>query len=297
MNSMKSLTADAVQGIDSSGPAFWGPARTARTARTALRVASTFFAMTGWRLEHLNVVWVAAGAGSIALAHHLVSLGDWRLTVPYFLFTLLFYYGGNGAILSSRAPALLIARLGEQRAFRAYETVLGVMFLNQGLGVGCMAALPGWRLAAPRGALVAGALVLFCVGLGVKLWATFVVGTDTFYYFDMFVRRAVGTASHEGPYRFLENPMYGVGNLQGYGYALFVGSLVGLLAAAAGHVLIFAFYLLFERDFVRRTYPAVSPSPGSVPPRNRKAPVAARRPGPGAAEGRRFRPSGSLRGR
>jgi protein-S-isoprenylcysteine O-methyltransferase Ste14 len=263
MNSMKSLTAEEVHGIDASGPAFWTP------ARTAGRVASTFFAMTGWRLEHLNVVWVAAGAGSIALAHHLVTLGDWRLTVPYFLFTLLFYYGGNGAILSSRAPALLIARLGEQRAFRAYETVLGVMFLNQGLGVGCMAALPGWQISAPRGALVAGALVLFCVGLVVKLWATLVVGTDTFYYFDMFVRRAVGKASHEGPYRFLENPMYGVGQLQGYGYALFVGSLAGVLAAAAGHVLIYAFYLLFERDFVRRTYPAAPLSPVSPGALNR----------------------------
>ena len=50
--------------------------------------------------------------------------------------------------------------------------------------------------------------------------------------------------------------MYGMGQLQGYGYALFVGSLAGLFAAAVGHLLIFAFYLLLERDFVRRIYPA-----------------------------------------
>jgi protein-S-isoprenylcysteine O-methyltransferase Ste14 len=218
-------------------------------------VAATLLAMAGCRVGHLNVAWVAGGAVSIAFAHHLVSVGDWRLTVPYFLFTLLFYYGGNAAILSSSVPARLIARVGEQRAFRAYETVLGIMFLNQGLGVGCMAALPGWELAAPRDLVVAVAVGLFGAGLAVKLWATLEVGVDTFYYFDMFVGRAVGTTSIQGPYRLFTNPMYGVGQLQAYGYALFAGSLAGLFAAAAGHLLIFAFYLLLERPFVRRVYP------------------------------------------
>ena len=32
-------------------------------------------------------------------------------------------------------------RCPDRRAFRAYETLAGLMFLNQGLGVGCMAAL------------------------------------------------------------------------------------------------------------------------------------------------------------
>jgi protein-S-isoprenylcysteine O-methyltransferase Ste14 len=212
--------------------------------------------MVGFRPEHLNVAWVAIGGASIAFAHALVGLGEWRLTVPYFLFTLVFYYGGNAAILSSSVRPRLIARFGEERAFHAYETVLGVMFLNQGLGIGCMASLPGWELAAPREAVVAAAVVLFTVGLVVKLWATLVVGTDTFYYFDMFVDRAVGTFSSKGPYRFLRNPMYGMGQLQGYGYALFAGSFAGLFAAAVGHALIFAFFFLLERPFMGRVYPA-----------------------------------------
>jgi protein-S-isoprenylcysteine O-methyltransferase Ste14 len=212
--------------------------------------------MAGFRPEHLNVGWVAAGAASIAFAHALVGLGDWRFTVPYFLFTLVFYYGGNAAILSTSVRSRLVARFGEESAFHAYESVLGVMFLNQGLGIGCMASLPGWELAAPREAVVAAAAVLFAVGLVVKLWATLVVGTDTFYYFDMFVDRAVGTTTSKGPYRFLRNPMYGMGQLQGYGYALFAGSLAGLFAAAVGHALIFTFFFLLERPFMRRVYPA-----------------------------------------
>ena len=260
-------------------PALWRPApgmdgvhpaglpAAVSLVRKAGRAASTLFAMAGVRPEHLDAVWVAGAAASIAFAHTLVSLGDWRLTVPYFLFTLVFYYGGNASILSSRVPARLIARLGERRAFRVYETVLGVMFLNQGLGVGCMAALPGWQIPVPREALVAAAAVLSGVGLVVKLWATLVVGTDTFYYFDMFVDRAVGTVSARGPYRFLKNPMYGMGQLQGYGYALFVGSLAGVAAAAVGHALIFGFYFLFEVPFMRRVYPAaLAEGPGLEQP-------------------------------
>jgi len=41
--------------------------------------------------------------------------------------------------------------------------------------------------------------------------------------------------------------MYSVGQLQGYGYALLYGSLPGFVAAAAGHLLIYAFYVVAER--------------------------------------------------
>ncbi len=222
--------------------------------RQTARIVSTFLAMTGWRPGHLNLVWALGGASSIALAHVLISLGDWRLTLPYFLFTVLFYYGGNTAILSSRIPARLVARLGEDRAFRAYETVLGIMFLNQGLGVGCMSTLPEGLIPLPRAPLLVAGALMFGLGLVVKLWATLVVGVDIFYYRDMFVGRALGPICHGGPYRFLRNPMYGLGQVQAYGYALLYCSSTGLLAAATGHFLIYVFYLLVERSFVRRIH-------------------------------------------
>jgi len=230
---------------------------------------STVCAMAGWRLEHLSAVWVAGSIVSVVLAHVLVARADWRLTLPYFLFTLVFYYGGNAAILMSHLPRRAVDHLGEERAFRAYESLAGLMFLNQGLGVGCMAALhvPAWEQAIPAPLGFALGAALFVVGLGVKLWATLTVGVDVYYFRDMFLGRPLAHACLGGPYRFLRNPMYSVGQLQGYGYALLCGSLPGVVAAGAGHALIYAFYLLAERPFVRINYslPNLSRNVASAP--------------------------------
>ncbi|HUK12168.1 MAG TPA: methyltransferase [Thermoanaerobaculaceae bacterium] len=238
------------------------PAATAAPLRRLVEIGSTFLAVIGFRVERLNAVWVAGGVASIGLAHFLIGRGDWRLTVPYFFATLVAYYGGNTAILASRGPTRLVARLGEAAAFRRYETILGLMFLNQGLGVGCMTALPLGRVPIAPWIAVSVGIGLFVAGAVVKLWATLVVGVDVYYYRDMFLGRRIGPRAVSGPYRLLRNPMYGVGQLQGYGWALVAGSLPGLLAAAAGHLLIFAFYLAVERPFVRRVYPP-SPAPAA----------------------------------
>jgi protein-S-isoprenylcysteine O-methyltransferase Ste14 len=234
--------------------------------RGVMRLVSTVFAMAGWRLEHLNAVWVAGSVASVFLAHVLITSANWRLTLPYFFLTLVFYYGGNAVILRSDIPNRAIARLGEERAFRAYETVAGLMFLNQGLGVGCMAALhvPRWEQAMPAPFVLAAGVALFVVGLVVKLSATLTVGVDAYYFRDMFLGRPLAPACYDGPYRFLRNPMYSVGQLQGYGYALLYGSLPGLAAAAAGHLLIYAFYVVAERPFVRSAY--IMPRPALTIP-------------------------------
>ena len=235
--------------------------------RMVMRLVSTVFAMAGWRLEHLNAVWVAGSVASVWGAHVLIARADWRLILPYFLFTLVFYYGGNAAILRSDLPSRAIARLGEERAFRAYETLTGLMFLNQGLGVGCMAALhvPRWEQMVPAPLVLAAAVALFALGLVVKGWATLTVGVDVYYFRDMFLGRPLAVACDGGPYRFLSNPMYSLGQLQGYGYALLYGSLPSVVAAAAGHVLIYAFYVVAELPFVRSNYVKPRPAQTTTP--------------------------------
>jgi protein-S-isoprenylcysteine O-methyltransferase Ste14 len=241
------------------------PQRTHAWRRSpAVRLGLTFLAMIGWRLEDLTPLWVIGGATSVFVAHALIARGDWRLTVPYFVFTLLLYYGGNSLILASALPEWVARRFGERRAWRTYESLLGVMFLNQGLGVGCMTALslPGVNLLDGVPWLRALGALLFVAGVAVKAWATWLVGADAFYYRDLFLRRPRGTLVRRGPYRFLRNPMYGVGQLQGYGYALVAASPMGLIAAGIGQLLIYVFFFAVERPFVRAAYRVRDPAEG-----------------------------------
>jgi len=63
-----------------------------------------------------------------------------------------------------------------------------------------------------------------------------------------------------GPYKFLKNPMYGVGNLQGYGVALIFQTWEGLVVAAAYHCGIYMFQYFVERPFVDRVYRNPAPA-------------------------------------
>ncbi|MBI4816669.1 MAG: phosphatidylethanolamine N-methyltransferase family protein [Deltaproteobacteria bacterium] len=228
--------------------------------RFLVRLASTFCAMSGFRLERLNVVWVVSGALSLIGAHALMKLSNPNLIAGYWVLTLSMYYVGNSFILASRRiPGALIARFGEDSALRIYDTALGLMFLNQGLGVSCMGSL-AWSGDASlfSSSTTAIGIVFFAIGLVTKIWATMLVGVDIYYYHDMFLGRPTGGFVSSGPYRFLANPMYGVGQLHAYGYGLLTGSIVGLAAAAVCHSAIYVFYFVVERPFVRRSFPAGS---------------------------------------
>jgi hypothetical protein len=48
--------------------------------------------------------------------------------------------------------------------------------------------------------------------------------------------------------------MYGIGQLQAYATAIWYGSSYGLLAAFVNQVLIFLFYYLVEKKFIKRVY-------------------------------------------
>ncbi|MDB4933541.1 MAG: hypothetical protein JWP87_513 [Labilithrix sp.] len=223
-----------------------------------LHVVYVFAAMSGWRLDHLNVAWVVGGVLSLTTAQVLIRSHDPRLSLSYFVFSLLFYYGGNTVFLMSKLPARMVARWGEDRAYRIYETILALMFMNQGLGVGCIGSLtlgPRWLLpGSPTLLWVIGA-GLCAVGIIVKVWATVVVGVDVYYYRDMFLDRPVSPFVASGPYRVFRNPMYGIGQLHAYGVVVLMsGSWNGLMAAAACHALIYVFYFTAEMPFIQRTY-------------------------------------------
>jgi Phospholipid methyltransferase len=220
----------------------------------AIRVGKLMLAMSGWRIERLRPAWVMGGLASIALARVVTHRSDAALA--YFALSVVFYYGGNALVLWSGLGRAWVARLGEERAFRVYEMLLAMMFLNQGLGLGAATASGEGSLPISAPLALAVGLPLAAIGLLVKVWATEVLGVDVYYYKDLFLGRPVSAFAARGPYRVLANPMYGVGQLHAYGYALAYRSTSGLLAAALCHGLIYAFYFAVERPFVLRIHAA-----------------------------------------
>jgi protein-S-isoprenylcysteine O-methyltransferase Ste14 len=186
------------------------------------------------------------------------------------------YYFGNYCVLGTSLARRWRARVGSERAYAQYELVLALMFQLQGLAVYQVSRLawsdvvPGeteaLAVAAPE-LRVGLALAFLAVGMSVKLWATWIAGLDAYYYRDMFQdRRAASGFVARGPYRILNNPMYGLGNLHTYGIALLAGSTPGLLAAAVCHLSIYAFYWSAEAPFVERQYLAKAPDSDALRP-------------------------------
>jgi protein-S-isoprenylcysteine O-methyltransferase Ste14 len=70
----------------------------------------------------------------------------------------------------------------------------------------------------------------------------------------MFVGRKLGEFVVTGPYRYLRNPMYGLGQAQVYAMAIYWNSLYGIIFGAINQLLVYLFYFTVERPFVNRTY-------------------------------------------
>jgi isoprenylcysteine carboxyl methyltransferase (ICMT) family protein YpbQ len=104
------------------------------------------------------------------------------------------------------------------------------------------------------------ALLLIAVGLGTKLWAARTLGDDAYYWHNFFVVRPHTPPDPPGPYRYLSNPMYTVGYLHAYGFALLLGSLPGLALALFDQAAILIFHRLVEKPHYRRLLTAMESS-------------------------------------
>lgn len=95
-------------------------------------------------------------------------------------------------------------------------------------------------------------IALSATGYIVNIWSALIIGVDTYYYKDLFVGRFLGPFKHEGPYRILSNPMYGVGQSAAYGAALMNGSIICLVATMMNQAMMYIFYYVIERPHIRR---------------------------------------------
>lgn len=89
--------------------------------------------------------------------------------------------------------------------------------------------------------------VLMCAGVVVKLAAYRVVGSKGYYWYNFFCDDDKRRYVTRGVYKYLDNPMYTLGYLHAFGFALTFRSLWGLVFALFDVMVLWVFHLRFER--------------------------------------------------
>ena len=98
---------------------------------------------------------------------------------------------------------------------------------------------------------VAVGTVIAALGIGIKAWATARLGADSWYWHNFFVPSEPVAPDPPGPYRYLKNPVYVVGYLQTYGFALMCASWPGMIAGAYMQASILVFNQLVEKPHLQ----------------------------------------------
>ena len=180
------------------------------------------------------------------------------IAIIYFLIAEILYLGFISSVLPENGLRhWFIRKWGdEKKGYRAYETILGFLFFHNGASIGYIASSSQGTLfnIDDKGIFFLVLPFLIAFGFGIKIWAAKVVSVDIYYWKDMFLGRKICDFVVTGPYKYFSNPMYGIGQLPAYATAIWYGSINGLIAAFVNQLLIFTFYFLAEKKFIKRVY-------------------------------------------
>jgi protein-S-isoprenylcysteine O-methyltransferase Ste14 len=191
------------------------------------------------------------------------------VAIGYHVASRLAYVVGIGTALTrQRHDQVFTRRSGEAAGFRRFRR-LAVFLLNNDAVSFVLLSLATRNTLAP---IVSGPIrvslgvLLVIAGLSVKLWAARTLGPGAYYWENFFIPKPVEPLDPPGPYRYIKNPMYTVGYLHAYGFALVCGSALGLAAAAFDQIAILAFHALvekphFERLTAETAQPYIAPKP------------------------------------
>jgi protein-S-isoprenylcysteine O-methyltransferase Ste14 len=149
-----------------------------------------------------------------------------------------------------------IRKWGEEKGFRIYEAILGFIFFNIGASIGYVAIASSSEIFSFVPKILFGIIIgiIFFGGLFVKMWATKAASVEIYYWKDMFLGRKISKFVKSGPYKYFNSPMYGVGQIQGYAFAVWYGSVLGILIMVLYQILIFTFLHNVENEFIQRVH-------------------------------------------
>ena len=216
--------------------------------------------MAGFVPKHATLARSIAIASSLAFSIIIAFYHPDNSTfgVVYFVISEILYLGFIFLVLAENGVRHWFIKKwkNEEDGYLAFEAVLGFMFFHNAASLGFIASSsPGSLFGFINKDLlliITGSMTL--AGFIIKIWAAKVVSIDIYYWKDMFLGKKITEFVETGPYKFLNNPMYGIGQLQAYAFAIWHGSTTGFIAAFINQILIFTFFYSVEKKFIRRVY-------------------------------------------
>lgn len=223
------------------------------------KLIHTILSISGFVPEHVTPMRVFFMLGSVLVSIFLLpKYKNVDYAIVYFICSTIVYIGFIFFVISERGFRLrLIESFGEQRAYLYYEAFLAFAFFHNGVGLSFISqssAGSGFFGSIPETVTFGLVAVLFTVGMGIKIWSAYLVGIPIYYWKDMFLGKKVCDFVVTGPYKYFNNPMYGIGQLQVYAIAIYYNSIYGLIFGAINQGLVFLFYFTVEKPFIYRTY-------------------------------------------
>jgi hypothetical protein len=227
-------------------------------------------ASAGIRIDKINnsridaLMLLVLGYGAHVLITNFVSF-EGALIYYVTLFVIRYVYLFAGFVKNGFASRM-IEKYGEEKAWNRYEMQTSFMFFQRGLSFGLLTHVTQWTLLDfittnvitlattdifwLKYSCMSVGFALVLVGFWVNTASTFVIGIDTYYYKDLFLKRAIVDFKIEGPYKYFSNPMYGIGQCSAYGASLLVGSVAGLVSTLLNQVMMYTFYYLIEKPHI-----------------------------------------------
>lgn len=145
-------------------------------------------------------------------------------------------------------------RLGEVKGFELYQFITSIMFFLSALNFTLVFSKTSLFNYEQIGDLRLVFAVLGGIGVMtgflINIWSAMLIGIDIYYYKDLFLGRQISGMVNKGPYKYLSNPLYGLGQLNGYGTALMYGSLAGIIAIVLNQTIMFIFFYKIEKPHI-----------------------------------------------
>lgn len=216
--------------------------------------------ISGYVVKHKTILRTIAMIFSLAFSIYLVKYQphNYKLAIFYFILVETFYISFITLVLSENGFRHWFIRMGgnEHEGYLAYEATLGLIFFHNAVSIGYIASSTSGNLPFlfHKGFLFVISMIMFIFGFSMKIWAAKVVSIDIYYWKDMFLGKKITDFVETGPYKYFNNPMYGVGQLMGYAIAIWRGSKYGLIAVLLNQILLFSFFYMIEKRFIKRVY-------------------------------------------